>query len=188
MTPTWQQLQTQKCFAQLRESSVRDHMPFLMIIFHEDIKSTDKKKIIMLLHMSRCACYLLICAHIGTVFWGYVAANSLVELEAEHSLYTWGVGWGSGPRAFPYLGPCFSIPPPERLCYEPFMALSRRYVFLLMLWTWAGLGWGRLEVWEGQSGRSGGCVVKEYETGPASAPRYSEPNTQYVHFPHCHVG
>ena len=40
MTPTWQQLQTRKCFAQLRESSVRDHMPFLMIIFHEDIKST----------------------------------------------------------------------------------------------------------------------------------------------------
>ena len=44
MIPAWQQLQTQKCFAQLRESSVRDHMPFLMIIFHEDIKSTDKKK------------------------------------------------------------------------------------------------------------------------------------------------
>ena len=113
MTPTWQQLQTQKCFAQLRESSVRDHMPFLMIIFHEDIKSTDKKKIIMLLHMSRWACYLLICAHIGIVFWGYVAANSLVELEAEHSLYTWGVGCGRWSQSLPLSGSLLLHPSPR---------------------------------------------------------------------------
>lgn len=117
-------------------------------------------------HVRIAACsYVHTWAH--TVFWRYLAANSLVELEAEHSLYTGGLGGGGGPRAFPYVGPCFSIPPPESLCYEPFMALSRRYMFLLMLWD---LGW----VGVGQAGGLGRPVwqvwwvcVKSMRQGPS---------------------
>lgn len=107
-----------KVFCPAERISVRDHMPFLMFIFHESHRepttttaATTKNPPT---HVRIAACsYVHTWAH--TVFWRCLAANSLVELEAEHSLYTWGVGWGKWSQAFPYVGPCFSIPP-QRVC------------------------------------------------------------------------